>query len=183
VWGVDTSVPMLERLEAKPGGSRVRTVRTDMSTIDLPDEAPSFGVVFAAFNTFFMMTTREEQLACLRRTGAVLAPDGVAVLDLFVPRDPISPRGGIEVTSIGVERLVLRAYRRWPTANTFEGHHVELTDDGVRLRPWRMRIMMPTELDALADEAGLRLADRWSDWDDEPFTDGSRRHISVYARA
>ncbi len=183
VWGIDSSLPMLERLREKPDGSSVRTVHTEMSTIALPNDAPPFGIAFAAYNTFFMMTTREEQLDCLRRIAALLTTDGVAVLDLFIPRGLVSPSGGVEVTSLALDRLVLRAYRRWPTANTFEGQHVEITDAGVRLRPWSMRVMTPTELDALADEAGLCLADRWAGWNGEPFTDGSRRHISVYKRA
>lgn len=39
-----------------------------------------------------------------------------------------------------------------------------------------------SELDLMAQLAGLRLRDRWADWRREPFTAASPNHVSVYAR-
>ena len=36
------------------------------------------------------------------------------------------------------------------------------------------------EIDLMAQMAGMRLAARWSDWHDTPFTSESRDHVSVY---
>jgi hypothetical protein len=52
---------------------------------------------------------------------------------------------------------------------------------------WRMlhsakRYVQPSELDLMAQLAGLRLQARYSDWDESPLTPASRRHVSVYAR-
>ena len=44
------------------------------------------------------------------------------------------------------------------------------------------RYAWPSELDLMARLAGLRLKERWSGWNEEPFTSSSARHVSVYAR-
>ena len=35
----------------------------------------------------------------------------------------------------------------------------------------------------MARLAGLRLRERWGDWDRSPFTSSSQGHVSVYERA
>ena len=40
----------------------------------------------------------------------------------------------------------------------------------------------PRELDLMAELAGLRLRERWADWEREPFSARSRRHVSIYER-
>ena len=60
--------------------------------------------------------------------------------------------------------------------------HVHLSGDGVRLYPIVTRYAWPSELDLMARIAGLRLRDRWSGWNGEPFTSTSTRHVSVYGR-
>ena len=34
----------------------------------------------------------------------------------------------------------------------------------------------------MARLAGMRLRDRWADWDRTPFTSDSRKHVSVWER-
>jgi len=46
-----------------------------------------------------------------------------------------------------------------------------------------MRYSWPSELDLMADRAGLRLRERYGDWHRQPFTSRSAGHISVYERA
>jgi hypothetical protein len=43
-----------------------------------------------------------------------------------------------------------------------------------------LRYAFPSELDLMARIAGLELQDRWGGWKDEPFTNASRDHVSVY---
>ena len=57
---------------------------------------------------------------------------------------------------------------------------VELTEGGVRLRPWLVRPLPPGELDELAAAAGLRLEARWADWHRRPWTPDDPVHVSVY---
>ena len=60
--------------------------------------------------------------------------------------------------------------------------HVVLSEGGVRLRPMKIRYVWPSEMDLMARLAGLRLRERWSDWDRAPFTADSTKHISLYER-
>ena len=48
------------------------------------------------------------------------------------------------------------------------------------LLPVALRYCWPSELDLMAQLAGLRLRERYSDWTQTPFDAGSRGHISVY---
>src|SRR4051794_9539437 len=58
VWALDNSPRMLARLRAKPGSSAIRIVEADMARFDLPSDAPSFALAFAAFNTLFLLRGR-----------------------------------------------------------------------------------------------------------------------------
>jgi hypothetical protein len=40
----------------------------------------------------------------------------------------------------------------------------------------------PAELDLMAELAGMRLRERWSGWQREPFTSESRTHVSVWQK-
>ena len=44
------------------------------------------------------------------------------------------------------------------------------------------RYVWPAELDLMARLAGMRLRERWQDWDRSPFTSESRKHVSVWER-
>jgi hypothetical protein len=45
------------------------------------------------------------------------------------------------------------------------------------------RYVWPSELDLMARLAGMRLRDRWEDWDRSRFTSESRKHVSVWVKA
>jgi hypothetical protein len=44
------------------------------------------------------------------------------------------------------------------------------------------RYVWPSELDLMARIAGLRLRDRWADWDRTPFNADSESHVSVWTK-
>ena len=50
----------------------------------------------------------------------------------------------------------------------------------VRMFPVAMRYCWPSELDLMAELAGLRLRERYADFGRVPFGADSRRHVSVY---
>jgi hypothetical protein len=45
-----------------------------------------------------------------------------------------------------------------------------------------MRYCWPEQIDEMAEAAGLRLAERYADWDRRPFDATSKAHVSVYRR-
>lgn len=178
VTGVDASAEMLDRLRTKDGAEQLTLVEADMA--ELPVDGP-FAAAFVAFNTFFNLTTRDAQARCLQRVRDVLAPGGWFVLEAFVPHDD-GDASGVSARTVEVDRVVLTAARRDAAAQTISGQHIEITEQGVRLRPWMVRYAAPAELDAMAAAAGLRLVERHADWRGTPFQDASDHHVSVYRR-
>jgi len=194
VWAVDASAVMLERLAAKPGGDRVRAVVDDMAELRAPEltaaagadpSVQGFGVVLCAFNTLFNLTDTAAQRACLARVADLLAADGVLVVEAFVPPpggEGDAAVGAVEPRHIGLDEVVLTVSRLDPGTRTITGQHVQITEAGVRLRPWVLHYATPDELDDLAAGAGLHLVERHAGWRDEPFGATADAHVSVYAR-
>ncbi|MGW6308278.1 hypothetical protein [Streptomyces niveus] len=64
---------------------------------------------------------------------------------------------------------------------TVHAQEVLIGPDGYRLLPNVMRYAFPSELDLMAQLAGLRLERRTANWDDSPFTTTSTHHVSLYS--
>lgn len=185
VSGVDSSAPMIELLRAKPGGEAIEVAIGDMADIATlaPPAGVDFGVAFVAFNTFFNLTSRDAQQRCLDGVASRLEPDGRFVLEAFVPGDDARGGEAMTVRTMELDRVVLSISRRDPATQTATGQYVELSDAGVRLRPWMIRYAAPPELDTMARAAGLELLERWAGWRGEEYTDSSTHHVSVYRLA
>jgi hypothetical protein len=109
-----------------------------------------------------------------------LAPGGGLAIEAFVPTDDEVPRTSLDVRSVTTDSVVLTATEHDRAGQVITGQHVELTDAGIRLRPWRVQYLTPDQLDAMAADAGLVRAERWGGWDGSPFHDGCDTHVSVY---
>jgi SAM-dependent methyltransferase len=193
VWAVDASSAMLDRLRARPGGDGVRVVLDDMARLADPAfadpalaEGGGFGVALCAFNTLFNLTDPGAQRACLARVRELLAPGGVLVVEAFVP--PLGSEGdaavaAVEPRHIGLDEVVLTVTRLDPVTHTITGQHLQITEHGVRLRPWVLHYATPAQLDEMAAGEGLRLVERHAGWRGEPFTPESEVHVSTYAPA
>src|SRR6266850_3696421 len=70
VHGIDTSAEMVKQLRAKPGGDAIRVTIGDMADVAVEG---TFALVFVTFNTFFMLTSQEDQVRCFRNVAAHLA--------------------------------------------------------------------------------------------------------------
>jgi len=82
---------------------------------------------------------------------------------------------GIEVDAVRIGVLKHDA-----ATQTIEQNHVALSTEGIRLNPVAQRYAWPTELDLMAQLAGLGLQQRWGGWSREPFESSSSFHVSVY---
>jgi SAM-dependent methyltransferase len=179
VVGLDSSPAMLERLASKPGGERVEAVLGDMADPPLGDRR--FGLVFVAFNTFFNLASAAEQTRCLTAVAGLLDAEAHFVLEGFVPpEEGAGPDRTVVPTHMGVDRVVLTATIHDRGAQTITGQHIDITEAGTRLRPWKVRYASPAQLDAMAGTAGLELVERWAGWVHEPFGPDSPAHVSVY---
>jgi SAM-dependent methyltransferase len=177
VHGIDASLKMLDQLAAKPGNELLNITCGDMAT-DLPPGP--FSLIFVAINTFFNLTTVADQRTCLRSVAERLGPDGLFVIEAFVPD---LQRSGADLTlrTVSGDGVTLMASVTDPVAQTVVGQLIELKDGTLpRLKPWQIRYATPDQLDELAQECGLRLWARWANWDRETFKNTSSHHVSAY---
>lgn len=180
VVGVDISGPMLARAAAKAGGPGPWLVEADMAALPLTDHRCAGALV--AFNTLFNLTAPGAQARCLAEVHRVLVPSGWLLVETIVVPEADRPVQGVDVGRIDVDRLVLTASRLDPAERTISGQHVEITEAGIRLRPWHLRYLSVVELDDLAGRAGFELVERWSDWDGTPFRAGDERQVARFRR-
>lgn len=181
VVALDSSTAMLDRLTSKPYGEQVSPVVGDMAG-PLP-EGP-FDVVLVARNTFFNLTSEDAQRRCTAAVVDVLAAGGAFVVEAFVPSEEGSaPRSSVEVRRIEADRVLLFVDRHDPVAGEAWSSFVDISSDGIRLRPCHVRYLSPTALDRLVADGGLTLDDRCADWDGGRFDDDSTHHVSWYGRA
>jgi SAM-dependent methyltransferase len=186
VTGVDASATMLAALATKPGGVAVRPVRGDMA--DLPTDHPAladrlFHVVLIAYNTLFNLVDDGAQQRCLERAAALVHPAGSVVVEAFVPDPGASSGDSVTTRQVTTDRVVLSVSRTDAAARLVVGQYVDISEAGVRLRPWQVRWTSPEGLDALATAAGLIRRHRWADWERTPFTADATTHVSVYRRS
>jgi hypothetical protein len=137
-----------------------------------------------AFNTFFALLTPEDQVRCFRTVAAMLRPAGAFLIEAFVPDLGRFDRGQrLSVSRIAPGAVWLEASRYHAATQIVDSQLVRLSQAGVQLFPVRIRYAWPSELDLMAGLAGLRLRDRWSGWDRQPFTSASTGHVSIYEPA
>lgn len=181
VHGIDAAPSMISRLRSKPGSERI-TVTTG-SFADIPVDG-EFALVYVVFNTFFALSSQEEQVRCFRNVAAHLSPDGSFVIEAFVPNIARFTSGQVNWATRVTEDLVeLDVGRHDQATQRVVSQKVVITDGSVRLYPVQIRYAWPSELDLMAQLAGLQLRERWSNWNREPFTSESGKHISIYHRS
>jgi hypothetical protein len=83
-------------------------------------------------------------------------------------------------TRVGVDEVVLETSQHDPHGQRTDSQHVVLREGGVRLYPVRIRYAYPSELNLMAQLAGLRLRERWADWDRSAFPGTNWQHVSVW---
>jgi SAM-dependent methyltransferase len=178
VHGIDLSRAMVARLREKPGGDRIPVTIGDFAGTHVD---AVFALVYLVFNTINNLTTQAEQVACFRNAASHLQPGGCFVIEVGVPDLQRLPPGetmhvfdasdghwGIDEYDVASQGLV--------------SHHFSLVDGSIERVSMPFRYVWPSELDLMAELAGLRLRERWSGWRREPFTSESRRHVSVWEK-
>lgn len=179
VSGIELSEPMLARLRAKPGGDEVPVVVGDMAYVRVPGE---FALVYLVFNTISNLLEQSEQVACFANAAAHLRPGGRFVVELGVPDLRRLPPGrSAAIFEAGPQRVGLDTYE--VVTQHLVSHHFRFgPGTEARLFRSRHRYAWPAELDLMARLAGMTLEHRWGGWAEEPFTEESESHVSVYRR-
>ena len=181
VHGIDVSEAMVEQLRAKAGGAEVPVTVGDFADVQVEG---TFSLVYVINNTLFMLTEQEEQVRCFENVAAHLDESGVFLVDAFVPDVTRFDREQeVRARLPDLETVRLDVSTHDPMRQVVDFRHVLLSEAGVRVYPAQLRYAWPSELDLMARLAGLRLRERWGDWDRSPFTAKSEGHVSVYERA
>jgi SAM-dependent methyltransferase len=177
VTGIELSGPMIEQLRTKADEATIPVIAGDMSTARAPGE---YTLVYLVFNTISNLLTQSEQVACFRNAARHLRPGGRFVIELWVPELRKLPPGqqatvftsepgyiGLDTYDLLDQRVVSHHFRfgAGREARVFRSPH---------------RYIWPSELDLMAELAGLELEARHADWSGAEFTAESRSHVSVY---
>jgi SAM-dependent methyltransferase len=181
VEGVDASAAMVERLRAKPGGESVPVIIGDMAQVPVSGR---FRLVYLVANTLFGLLSQERQAECFGSVARALEPSGMFVIECFVPdlaRFDHDQR--VEARSVTEDSAVIEVSRHDGVQQRVTTQVIMLDGEGMHLRPVAVRYSWPAELDLMAGQAGLRLAERYADWERRRFTSASTGHVSVYQLA
>lgn len=179
VHGIEISEDMVDVLRTKPGGDpdSIPVTIGDMATTRVPGE---FTLVFLVYNTIQNLLDQAEQVECFRNAAAHLAPGGRFVIESGVPAIRRLPPGATAVPfdvseqHLGFDTFDLARQR-------LTSHHYFRSAGGEALySASHHRFVWPAELDLMAQLAGMRLRERWADWERAPFTSESATHISVW---
>ncbi|HEV2836489.1 MAG TPA: class I SAM-dependent methyltransferase [Pyrinomonadaceae bacterium] len=178
VHGVDAAASMISRLKEKPGGDRITITQGNFA--EVPVEG-TFALIYIVFNTFFALTSQEEQVQCFRNVAAHLAPGGCFVIEAFVPDvKRFIYRQANWATKVTEDEVQLDVGQHDAASQRVISQKVVLKNGSVQLYPVQIRYCWPSELDLMAQLAGLRLRERWTNWKREPFNSESNFHISIY---
>jgi SAM-dependent methyltransferase len=194
---LDNSAPFVERLRERLAGesdavqAAVQVVEGDMTA---PDVDGPFDLVAVPFNSLAYLIAREDRLACLRSARALLAPGGRLAFDIIQPRYDFlaeslqsCPPLRVDVDHAAPEYGIARFLRSYSdvydaltqtlrSTNRYEIHH----DDGRvehRVGDLDWHIYFPEELELLLETAGLRVVERFGDYERGPWTGTSRRYL------
>ena len=179
VHGIDLSEAMLARLRKKPGADEIGVTVGDFATATVDGR---FSLAYLVFNTISNLTTQDEQVACFENVAGHLEPGGCFVIEVGVPDLQRLPFGETFVPfHVGESHVGIDEYD--VVRQGLVSHHYTRREDGrFTQSSGPFRYVWPAELDLMARIAGMTLRERWSDWNREPFTNASTKHVSVWER-
>ena len=181
VHGIEASEAMVAKLREKPGGNAIPVEIGDMAEARVEG---TFDLIYLVFNTIFNLTTQEAQVRCFKNAARHLSPRGMFVVETVVPDfseyvDGQRMKGSW--ANMDAARFEIAIQDR--VAQTVAFQRIVISEDGTRMVPHFMRYAWPSELDLMAQLAGLERRDRWAWWDRSPFTADSKSHVTLYVRA
>jgi SAM-dependent methyltransferase len=178
VHGIELSKAMAARLHAKPGAEDIDLTIGDFATTTVDG---SFSLAYLVDNTIMNLTTQAAQVACFRNVAAHLEPDGCFVIEVMIPELRRLPPGETFRVFSGSESYW--GIDEYDAATQgLSSHHLEIVDERVERFSAPYRYVWPSELDLMAELAGMRLRERWGGWKREPFTSESRKHVSIWEK-
>jgi SAM-dependent methyltransferase len=170
VAGIDSSPDMVAQLRQKT--DEIPVAIGDMSSTRVEG---TFSLVYVVFNSINNVTTQDGQVDVFANAAAHLEPGGCFVVEVGVQNRQRLEVFDLSDTHVGVDELDFDTQR-------LVSHHFSLVDGQWQRISMPFRSVSPAELDLMARMAGMRLRERWADWDRSPFTAESTKHVSVWAK-
>ncbi len=181
VHGVDASESMIARLRTKAAADGIKVTLGNFADVPVTGE---FQLIYVVFNTLFALTSQEAQVRCFQNVSSHLKKTGCFVIEAFVPDVTRFVRGKANwPMAITTDRVEIDVGEHDPVSQRVVSQKIVLSNGSVQLYPIQIRYAWPSELDLMAQIAGLRLRGRFGGWKGELFTAESQKHISVYERA
>jgi SAM-dependent methyltransferase len=181
VQGIDASEAMISKLRSKPDCSDIEVLVGSFAEFKLDK---CFKLVYVVFNTFFNLLSQDDQVRCFKSVREHLSNDGVFLMEAFVPNPcRFVDHQTVRAIDLAEERVRLEVSQLDPIAQQVTSQHTLISKDGVSFHPVRLRYAWPSELDLMAQIAGLSLRHRWGSWSKVEFGKHSQTHISVYGLA
>lgn len=199
VVGVDSDAAMLARARAAADASGKATARrlalvcADATGYRHAD-AGRFGLAFVALGSLLLLPDRRAQRAAIEVLAAHLAPDGIAVVDVWMPDAAdlarFDGRLGLEwVRPGGSGRVVTKTMSARHDAATASVELTTLFDEGPPgeaparwVRVDRLALIDAASLVEMVEAAGLRVETLAGDFDLGPLGPGSDRIVLVATR-
>lgn len=178
VDGIEQSAAMAEVLAARPGGADITVTLGDMSRAEAPGGL--YGLVYLVFNTISNLLTQDDQVRCFVNAARHLRPGGAFVVETGTAWALAGRTSFVDAEQVSADAVVLDVNRFDPVTQVLEENHVRISADGIRMGPIAQRIASHSELDLMAQLAGLHLVERYGWWDARAFDASCSAHVSVY---
>ena len=194
VTGLELSEGMLERARSRTArlrpevAERLAWVQADMTDFDLGER---FGLVFVAYNSFWLLRTEALQQKCLECAARHVAPGGALALDLFppLPDDYLGEEGITQYVAMAYKGQALVRVKDYTwNPRTHLGHSdvryygEKRTSSPRRLLAqfrYALRLAPPERVRALLTKSGLELAETYGTYEKGPLEPTSPRAIYV----
>ncbi|WP_177176836.1 class I SAM-dependent DNA methyltransferase [Faunimonas pinastri] len=190
VTGLDISPSMLAsaRGKANEAGVSIQFVKGDMRSFSFERR---FGMVFVSCNSLAHLLRAEDMQSCLRAIRTHLLPEGIFVFDIVNPdivtlgrsfADPVEQDCEMSADEGGGEDLTIRERLTYDPVAQIRTAHWRLLRAGHPdrdLSPLHLRQIFPQELPMLLNAAGLRLDERFGDFEGGRFTAESANQVCV----
>ncbi len=176
--GIEQSCAMVAEMRKKPDGNRIEVTVGDMATTQVGMQFP---LVFLVFNTIQNLTSQAAQVACFRNAAAHLKPGGFFLVETELP--PLCrmmPGEKIHEYSQADNHWGLDEIDR--STQCYSSNHVWVDGEECTRLTIPFRYVWPSELDLMAQLAGLRYVQRWGSWKREAFTADSIGHVSIWQK-
>jgi SAM-dependent methyltransferase len=162
ISGIEASPSMIAKLQERPGGSSLEVVQGDFADSRI---VGPFSLIFALVSTFYLLCSPDKQQRCFYTVARLLLERGVFLMENY---EPLSAKSEVENGKTDEQTYLFEQI-----IESFNGP-----------RCYRVRICYatPAQLDRMAENAGLRLRERWNSWRRDPYISGDPRHISLYER-